>query len=93
MDRRQILGQHLTRERQVVMRLQVQPEFGFHAEKDTQARGGICGNAALAGDDFTNAALRYADFLGQPVLGDAQRLEEFFQQDFTWGGERDLFDV
>lgn len=47
-------------------------------------------DAALAGDDLADAALRRADFLDQPVLDDAQRLEEFFQQDFAWGGERDL---
>ena len=81
----QIFGQHLARDRQVVVRLQVQPELGFHAEVDAQARGGIGGDAALAGDDFPDAALRQTDFLGQPVLGYAQRLEEFFQQDFARG--------
>jgi len=44
MDRCQILGQRFPRYRQVVVRLQVQPELGFHAEVDTQARGGIGGN-------------------------------------------------
>jgi hypothetical protein len=34
--------------------------------------------------------LQHADFLGQPVWGHAQRLEEFFQQDFAGGGERNL---
>ena len=90
LNRSQILGQRLARKRQVIVRLQVQPELGFHAEVDAQARGGVGSDAALAGDDFADAALRHADLLGQPVLGDAQRLEEFFQQDFAGHGERDL---
>lgn len=52
MDCSQALGQCLARERQVVVRLQVQPELGFHAKEDAQARRGIGGDAALASDDF-----------------------------------------
>jgi len=88
--RRQILGQRLARERQVIVRLQVQPELGFHAEEDAQAGSNVGGDAGFAGDDFSDAGLRYANFLGQPVLGHPQRLEKFFQQDFARGGERDL---
>ena len=58
LDRRQILGQRLARDRQIVVRLQVQPELGFHAEEDAQARGGIGGDAALAGDDLPDAEIR-----------------------------------
>ncbi len=82
----QIFGQHLARDRQVVVRLQVQPELGLHTEEDAQAGGGIGGDAGLAGDDFADAALRHANFLGQPLLRHAQRFEKFFQQDFAGGG-------
>ena len=57
LDRSQIRGQRFVRDRQIVVRLQVQPELGFHAEENTQAGGGIGGDAALVGDDFPDSSM------------------------------------
>ena len=75
------------------MRLQIQPELCFDAEVNSQARGGVGGvggDSAFARDNLTNAALRYADFFRQAVLGHAQRLEKFLQQYLTRNAEWNL---
>lgn len=79
MDRSQMLGQRRARERQLVVSLQSQPELGFHVKK-TPRRAAVSVMSALACDNFPKTALRYADFLGQPILGHAHWLEKFIQQ-------------
>ena len=61
-------------------RLGVQPIAVGKAEKAAEAQVGVGGDGALAGDDVADALRRHADFLGQPVLADAHRLQEFLQQ-------------
>lgn len=87
LDGCEFVRQRFARQRQIVVRLQVQPELGLHAEIHPEAGSGVRGDGAFAGDDLSDAALRHADGFGQPVLGDAQRFEEFLVEDFSWYGE------
>jgi arylsulfatase A-like enzyme len=74
----------------VEVSLQADPEALGHAEEARQAQAGVGGDRALAGDDLTDAPLRHADLLRQPVLRDAHRLEELLEQDLARGGIRYL---
>ena len=65
-----------------MMSLQVQPEFGSHAEIAPQAQGGVRRNGPLAFDNFVDAARRHAQVFRQPVLGDIHGPEKLLGQDF-----------
>lgn len=88
-DLAQCLGDLIFGGGAVVVILQPCPESLGSTEELRQAQPGIGGDGTLAGHDLADAPLRHADFPGQPVLGDAHRLEEFFQQDFAGCGVRD----
>src|SRR5690348_3045463 len=66
--------------------LQTRPEAFGSPEEPRQPQAGIGGDGAVARDDFADASLRHADFLGKPILRDAHRLQEFLQQDFAGRG-------
>ena len=56
-----------------------------HAKKTRQAQSGVGSDRMLAGDNSADAPLRYTDFLGQPILGNAHWLQKFLQQNFAGG--------
>ena len=66
---------------QVIGGLQIQPASRINLEEPPEARGGVGGDGAPAGENFTQAALRNAGRFGCGQLGDAERLEEFVPQD------------
>src|SRR5689334_13743179 len=63
--------------------LSAQPIAFRQSEESAQAEVGVGGDSTLACHDIPNALSRYADFFRQPVLRDAQRLEELLQEDFA----------
>jgi len=73
----------LLRLEQVVPRLEVQPELGFHLKEATEPEGRIGRDGPLALNDLTDASLGDANVFCQSILGDAHRFEEFFQEDVT----------
>lgn len=71
----------------VVVSLDVDPETVVDAQRLGQPHR--CGNRdrPLAADDLADAGLRQSGGLGEPVLGDPERLQELGQQDLT-GSDR-----
>lgn len=67
----------------VVAVLEVEPEFVAGVEVTGEAEGGIGGDAAGVVDDVAYAALRNIEILGEAILGHAERLEKFLQEDFA----------
>jgi hypothetical protein len=90
LDTRQRFGQRFSASSGVVVGLKSAPETFAHAEEGGQTQAGVHGHAPLSRHDFADAPLGHANFLGQAVLADAQRLEKFFQQNFAWMGIRDF---
>lgn len=82
-------GEVFLRHLHVVVRLQVEPELRLHVEETAEAQGGVRSDGAAAMDDLVDPPWRNADVLGQPVLADAQRLQELRQQNLAGmdGGE------
>jgi hypothetical protein len=80
-------GQHVRhgrpRYRHVVIRLAAQPPAIGQAEIPAQAQIGVGRDRPLAGHDVTNPLGRHADVLGQPVLRQSERFQEFFLEHFT----------
>ena len=62
--------------------LQANPETVAIAKETRQAQRRVHRDRAFTGHHFTDATLRHAQFLGQPVLRNAHGLEKFFEQDF-----------
>ncbi len=73
------------------MGLQVEPKLRRHAEIAAKAQGGVRRNRTLAFDNLIDPARRHADVLGQPVLRNCHRLEEFLVEDFTRRDVRQQF--
>src|SRR5258706_13245359 len=71
--------------------LQVEPKLRRHAEIAAKAQGGVRRNRTLAFDNLIDPARRHADVLGQPVLRNCHRLEEFLVEDFTRRDVRQQF--
>ena len=67
----------------IVVRLQADPKAIGPAEKPRQAKPGIGRDGARARDDLADPPLRHADLIGEPLLGDLHRLEEFLDENFT----------
>jgi hypothetical protein len=65
------------------MRLARAASIRRRVEEACEPQIGIGCYGTLAIDDLADAQLRYADFLGQTVLGDAHRLQEFFIEQFA----------
>jgi len=68
---------------QVVVGLQAEPETLAGAERGGTPDRAVGADAALAKHDFVDAARRHAGGTRQCVLADAQRDQEFLQQDFA----------
>jgi hypothetical protein len=73
----------------VVIGLEVKPELRTVPEVLREAERGVRGDGALAMHDFIDAARRDADVFGEPVFGEAERLEKFFDKHFAGRDERE----
>ena len=80
---RQLAGQFLCSFFRIVIRLQAHPEAARRAEERGQAQCRIRRDRPLAGADRRNARLGHANLLCQPVLGNAERNQEFLAQHFA----------
>ncbi len=60
--------------------LEVEPVFGRGAEVFAEAQRGGGGDALAALDDGGDSAVGQAGVLGEPILGDAQVAESFFER-------------
>lgn len=76
---------------QLVVGLEVEPELRAITKILGKAEGGVRGDSALAMHDLIDATRRHADVFREPVFGQAKRLEEFFDQHFAGGDEREQF--
>lgn len=76
---------------QFVIGLEVEPELRAVAEVLREAERGVGGDGALAMHDFIDAARRDADVFREPVFGEAERLEKFFDQHFAGRDEWEQF--
>ena len=65
-------------EARVGIGLQVQPEFRRGAEVETQPQGVLHRHGAAALHELRHGGLRDAGILGDAVLGEPERLDEFF---------------
>ena len=63
--------------------LQAQPQVRRRAERTGQTQGGVRRDAAPTFDDVSDAAVRQGAGDGEPILADAERLQEIFQEHFT----------
>ena len=62
----------------VICGLPAQPPTVAEAEVAAEPKVSVCGDRALARDDFADSLRGYADVLGEAVLRKAKWLEEFF---------------
>lgn len=67
----------------IVMCLKIQPELCFHIKEAPKAQCSVGGYGAPSMDDFIYSPWRHANIFGQPILSNAQGLQEFRQQDFA----------
>lgn len=67
----------------VKARLAAQPVPVGQAEEFAQTQIRVGRDAAAARHDFADALRRHVNFLGQPVVADAQRQQKLLAQDFT----------
>jgi hypothetical protein len=72
------------------MGLQIHPTLSVRAEKTGQPQGGIRCNRSFPRNDFSDAPLRYADRLGQPILGNLHRFQKILQQNFAGVNRRQV---
>ena len=72
----------------VMENLSVDPELGRGAKALCQAIGGISGNCPFAVYDLVDPARRHINLLGQPVFGDAKRLQEFLGEHLAGSHKR-----
>ena len=70
-------------EAHVVVSLQIEPEFGADAEGGAEADGGVRCDAAPAFDQIIDAADADGGGLCQPILTDADGLQEFVEEDLA----------
>jgi hypothetical protein len=81
LDPVECVGKPVAFDLEVVAALQVQPEAVRRTEEARQRKGRGGADAAPAVDDLVDASWRDAYRDGEPVLGDAQRLEELAEAD------------
>ena len=62
---------------EIIPGLEIEPETVRRAEIARKPKSGVGSHRASSVDDLIDAARRDTDVLGQPVLADAHRLEEF----------------
>jgi len=72
----------LTRDFEIVPRLEIHPKLGLYPKKAAQAQRGIRGDPPLSMDNLINATRRYPDRLRQMVLADLHRLQKILKQEF-----------
>jgi hypothetical protein len=68
---------------EVVAGLQIQPEPITRAEIPREPQGAIRADGSRAMHDLVDPSRRHTDIPGQPVLGQAQRLEKIRREDFA----------
>ena len=86
----QSLGKHILCSCRFIIHLESNPEALRRSEKTGEPQPGVSRDAAGAGNDLADAALRYSDFLGQPVLGDAHGLQKLFKENLARVGVRNF---
>lgn len=79
----QPVAQVVRRDVQVVINLQPEPELRGVAKETRQPQGSISRDAAFAEHNFVDPARVDANAQGKAVLVKAQRLQEFFLQNFA----------
>jgi len=67
----------------VVARLQIEPKPITRAKIPRQPQGTICADGPGAMHDLVDSSRRHTDIPGQPVLGQAERLEKIRREDFA----------
>ena len=67
----------------VVARLQIEPKPITRAKIPRQPQGTICADGPGAMHDLVDSSRRHTDIPGQPVLGQAERLEKIGREDFA----------
>jgi hypothetical protein len=65
---------------QVITGLQIQPEPFRRSEEASKAQGRVGRDGTLAPHDLVDPAWRDANVFGKPVLANAQRTQELFQE-------------
>ena len=68
--------------------LEIQPDFGRPTEIALKTKGGVNGESPLALHNFVDAARWDADVLSDSILGQAERDQKIFAEDFAgmdWG--------
>jgi len=68
---------------QIVSCLQVEPEALGCSKIPSQPQRGISADCPRPMNNFVNAPRRYAGFLGQAVLADTKRTQEFLIENFS----------
>jgi len=68
---------------EVVACLQIEPKPITRAKIPRQPQGTICGDGPGAMHDLVDSSRRHTDIPGQPVLGQAERLEKIRREDFA----------
>lgn len=75
---------------EVVALLEIEPELGGDAEIDAQTQGSVRGDGPLGVDYVADALRRHTKVAPQAVLADAQRVHEFFEEDFSGVNEGEI---
>jgi hypothetical protein len=75
-----------TVEDEVVIRLQVDPELGRGVERLSQEPGGLGSHAPLASHDLVDPLDGDFEVVGEPDLGESQRLEELLLENHSGMG-------
>src|SRR5450759_3734789 len=73
---------------EIPSQLKIHPEVGSHSEKLCQPKGGTRRHAPTLVDDFVDALVGDANGVCQFALGQAHRVQEFFQQHLARMGGR-----
>jgi hypothetical protein len=63
--------------------LKIDPKLGRSAESLSQEPSGLRRNTALATNQLVDPLNRHSDMLSERNLRHAQRLQEFFKEDFS----------
>ena len=73
----------IARDLEIIARLKAEPKAVARPEVACQTKGRIRGDRPGAMDDLVDPARRHTDVLGEPVLRNAQRLEDVEGEDFS----------
>ena len=76
-------GHVASREAEVVIALQVEPEFGRRPEIFGQPQRRVGGNPALSPHDLADPGNIHIEVAGKPVLAEAERLHELLKQNLA----------